>query len=122
MLVLIATASVVTGILVALGIYLKSHPPEVSPAGVRSLRRALRLGTISSVVVLLLFLVMLHFPPVLFSFPLVLCALAGNILNLVALVDCFRELSGESLFAASFILLNQLLWILYGLLAMTVDF
>jgi hypothetical protein len=67
---------------------------------------------------------MFYFPPVFQSrnLPLVLCAFAGNILNLAALVDCLRELSGESLFAACFILLNQLLWIFYGLRVLTVDF
>jgi hypothetical protein len=122
MLVLIATAFVVTGVLVGLGFYVKSHPPDVSSMGVRSLQRALRLGAISSTAVLLLYIIMFYFPLVFRSrnLPLVLCALAGNILNLAALVDCLREISGESLFAACFVLLDQLLWIFYalGVLAM----
>jgi hypothetical protein len=73
-------------------------------------------------IVLVLFIIMLHFPPMFFSLPLLLCALAGNVLNLMALVDCLRELSGESLFAACFILLSQLLWILYALLIAFADF
>jgi hypothetical protein len=92
--------------------------------GVLSLQRALLLGPVSSAAVLLLYIIMFYFPPVFQSrnLPLVLCAFAGNILNLAALVDCLRELSGESLFAACFILLNQLLWIFYGLRVLTVDF
>jgi hypothetical protein len=67
---------------------------------------------------------MFYFPPVspARNLPLVLVAFVGNILNLVAIVDCLRELSGESLFAAFVVLLNQLLWILYALRVMTVDF
>ncbi len=124
MLVLIATAFIVTGVLVALRVYLKSHPPDVTPTDVLSLQRALRLGAISSTAVLLLYTIMFYFSPVFQSrnLPLVLCAFAGSILNLAALVDSLREISGESLFAACFIVLNQLLWILYGLRVMTVDF
>jgi hypothetical protein len=124
MLVLIAIAFVVTGILGTLRVYLKSHPPDVSAAGARFLQQGLRLGAVSSIAVLLLYIIMFYFPPVFQSrnLPLVLCALAGNVLNLAALVDCLRELSGESLFAACFVLLSQLLWILYGLRVITVDF
>ena len=124
MLVLIATALAVTGVFVAMRIYLKSHPLDVTTMGVLSLQRALLLGPVSSAAVLLLYIIMFYFPPVFQSrnLPLVLCAFAGNILNLAALVDCLRELSGESLFAACFILLNQLLWIFYGLRVLTVDF
>jgi hypothetical protein len=124
MLVLIATALAVTGVFVAMRIYLKSHPPDVTTMGVLSLQRALLLGAVSSAAVLLLYIIMFYFPPVFQSrnLPLVLCAFAGNILNLAALADCLRELSGESLFAACFILLNQLLWIFYGLRVLTVDF
>jgi hypothetical protein len=124
MLVLIATAFAVTGVLVALRVYVKSHPPDVTTVGVLSLQRALLLGAISSTAVLLLYIIEFYFPLVFRSrnLPLFLCAFAGNILNLVALVDCFRELSGECLFAACFILLNQVLWIFYGLIVLTVDF
>ena len=105
-------------------IYIRSHPPDASVRGVLWLRRGLRLGTVSSTAVLLLYLMMLYFPPVSPSlfWPLTLCALAGNILNLVSLVSCLRELNGKSLFAGFLILLSQMLWILFALLAMSVDF
>jgi hypothetical protein len=56
------------------------------------------------------------------NFPLVLCAFAGNLLNLAALINCLRELTAEGLFAGFLVLLNQLLWILYSLRVLTVDF
>jgi len=67
---------------------------------------------------------MLYRPPVSPSifWPITLCAIAGNILNVTSLVCCLREFSVESLFAAFFVLLNQFLWILYALRAITVDF
>ena len=107
----------------ALRVYLKSHPPDVSAAGIRSLQRGLRLGTVSSITLLLLYIIY-YFRPVAFgrNLPFVACAFAGNILNLAAVVDCLRELSGESLFAACLLLLNQLLWILYALVVTLVDF
>jgi hypothetical protein len=121
---LIAIAFVVTAAILALGVHAKSYSPNGSVAGVRGLRRGLRLGAVSSTAILLLYIIMFYFPPVspARNLPLVLCALVGNILNLAAVVDCLRELNGESLFAAFVVLLNQLLWILYALRVMTVDF
>jgi len=122
--VLIAFAVAFTAALFGMGIYTKSHPPEASEKGVVWLRQGLRIGAVSSTVVLLLYIIMFYFPPVSPSlvWPLMLTAFAGNILNLVSLVYCLRELSGESLCAALFVLLNQFLWILYAIRAMTVDF
>jgi hypothetical protein len=122
--VLIAFSVAFTGALFGMGIYAKSNPPEISERGVVSLRRGLQVGTVSSTVVLLLYIIMFYFPPVSPSlvWPLVLTAFAGNILNLVSLVYCLRELSGESLCAALVVLLNQFLWILFAIRAMTVDF
>lgn len=121
---LTAFAFVLTGAVLWMWIYMKSHPPEASVTGILWLRRGLRLGTVSSTAVLLLYLMTLYFPPVSPSlfWPLTLCALAGNILNLVSLVSCLRELSGESLFAGFLVLLTQILWALFALQAMTVDF
>jgi hypothetical protein len=121
---LIATALIVTVAIFALGVHAKSYAPGGSAAGVRGLRRGLRLGAVSSTAILLLYVIMFYFPPVspARNLPLVLCAFVGNILNLAAVVDCLRELSGEGLFAAFVVLLSQLLWILYALRVMTVDF
>ena len=117
MLTLVAIAFVVTVTIFALGLYVKSHAPA---QGVRPLQRGIRLAAVSSTAVLLLYIIMFYFPPVSRSrnLPLVLCAVVGNILNLAALVDCLREVGGESLFAAFFILLNQLLWVFYALRVM----
>jgi hypothetical protein len=103
----------------ALRLYLKSHPPDVSPAGVQSLLRGLRIGTISSTALPLLF-ILNYFHPFAFRANLLffLLALAGNGINLAALVDCLRELSGESLFAGLLLILYQLLWLWWGLMAL----
>jgi hypothetical protein len=121
---LIAVALVVTAAIFALGVHVKYHAPNASVSGVRGLRRGLRLGAVSAMAILLLYIIMFYFPPVspARNLPLVLVAFVGNILNLVAIVNCLRELTGESIFAAFVVLLNQLLWILYALLVMTVDF
>ena len=42
--VLIASAAVLTAILVGMALYIKSHPPEASAKGVFWLQRGLRLG------------------------------------------------------------------------------
>jgi hypothetical protein len=121
---LIIFAFILSATLIAMGTYVKAHPPDASATGVLWLRRGLQVGIASSTVVLLIYIVMFFFPPVSPSlvWPLILFACAGNILNLVSLVYCLRELNGESLFAALFVLLNQLLWALFALRAMTVDF
>jgi hypothetical protein len=120
----IAFAVAVTAAVFGMGIYVKSHPPEGSQKGILWLRRGLRVAAVSSTAILSLFIVMFYFPPVSPSlvWPLMLSAFAGNILNLVSLVYCLRELNGESLCAAFLVLLDQFLWILYAIRAMTVDF
>jgi hypothetical protein len=40
----------------------------------------------------------------------------------MGLVDCLRELNGESLFAALLLVFSQLLWILYVVRVMLSDF
>jgi hypothetical protein len=82
------------------------------------------LGIVSSIAVFSFCGLMSYYPLVYPSkaLPFVVCALAGNILNLVAGVYCLRELNGESMLAGTFLLLNQILWILYALRVITVDF
>jgi hypothetical protein len=120
MYVLIASAAVLAAILVGMGFYINSHPPDASAKGVLWLQRGLRLGAVSATAVLLLLIAIRYFQlssPSLF-WPLMVCALVGSILNIVSLGYCLRERNAESLCAACFVLLNQLLWILYAIRAM----
>jgi hypothetical protein len=117
-------AFIVTAAIIAMGIYTKSHPPDASELGVQRLRIGLRLGTASSATILLIFVLMICFPgPFLaWNLLLVLLGVAGNIVNLLGVVDCLRELNGESLFAALLLIFSQLLWILYVVRVMFSDF
>jgi hypothetical protein len=122
--VLVVVALALTATLSGLGFFLKSHPPELSAGGVLSLRRGILVGMASSSAVSAVFIAILIWPPVAPSlfWPLALCAAAGNLLNLVALIFCLREVIGESIFTAFILLLIQALWILFALRAVTVDF
>lgn len=124
MAVLATFSFVLAGIVFGMGAYIKSHPPEVSARGVLFLKRGLQLGAASSTAIFLLYAMMLYRPPVSPSlfWPLALIALAGNVLNLISLAYCLRVLSGESLFTATLVSLGQVLWILFALRAITVDF
>jgi hypothetical protein len=101
-------------------IYIKSHPPQASPKGVFWLHRGLRLGAVSSTVLLFLYIGVLYFVPTSPSlfWPLMLPAIGGSVLNLASLIYCLRERNGKSVFAAILVLLNQLLWILYAIRSM----
>jgi len=122
--VLIVFAFLLTGIVLGMTLYLKSHPPEASVAGVLWLQQGLRLGTITSATVFLLYVEMFYFPPVspTLFWPLTIISFIGNISNLASLALCLRERNAESLFAAFLILLSQFLWILYAIRAVTIDF
>jgi hypothetical protein len=99
--------------LLALRAYFKAHPPDSSEAGIRGLRRGLKLGAASATALPVAY-ILLYFRPVnLGTLPYLVCALAGNIVNLCGLVDCLREFSGESLFAALLLIFSQLLWMWY---------
>jgi uncharacterized membrane protein YeaQ/YmgE (transglycosylase-associated protein family) len=101
-------------ILVALRTYWKSHPPDLSEAGVRGLQRGLKLGALSATALPLLF-ILFNFRPVsggnIFYF---VCAVVGNVVNLAAITDCLRELSGETLFAALILVGTQVFWVFYA--------
>lgn len=99
--------------------YLRTHPPDSTEVGVRGLQRGLAIGAVSAVFVALLYiLAVLHPIPLRGNLPYCLCALVGNILNLVALTDCLAELSGQSLFAAILLSCVQLAWVWYGFAAL----
>jgi hypothetical protein len=112
---MIVVALVVMAAIVAMGTYIKSRPPDASQLGVRRLQIGLRLGMLSSAAILLTFLVLDYFP-VLHHIPnlsFALFAVAGNIVNLMAIVDCLREVNGEAFFAALLLVFRQLLWIVF---------
>jgi hypothetical protein len=100
------------------------RPPDAATPAIASLKRGLGLGIFSSISVALLCALMLHYPLVQPSkaSPFVIFALSGNILNLTAGIYCLRELNGESLLAGMLLLFNQILWILYALRVILVDF
>jgi hypothetical protein len=121
--VLIASAFLLACAVPLLRLYLNKYLPDASPDSNRSLQRGLRIGTLSAIGLLLLYIVTYFRPAALGrNAPYVLCALVGNVANLAALVFCLRELNGESLFAALLLVLEQLLWILYAVTAVLVDF
>jgi hypothetical protein len=93
-------ACVPTGAIFALRAYLKFHPPDSSEEGIRYLQRGLGL------LFILNFLFLAHCRPI--PFPPkgldVLFALVATGVNLAGLIDCLRELSGQSLIAALLII------------------
>jgi hypothetical protein len=48
--------------------------------------------------------------------------LIGNVANIVCGICVLLELSAEGVIAASLMAVNQVLWILFGMLAFTVNF
>jgi hypothetical protein len=112
---LLIVALVVMLAIVAMGTYIKSHPPDASELGVQRLRIGLRLGMLSSAAILLMFLVLAYFPAVhrIPNLPFALFGVAGNIVNLMGIVECLREVNGEALFAALLLVFSQLLWIVF---------
>jgi hypothetical protein len=110
---LVVFAFVPAAALLALRAYFKAHPPDSSEVGVRGLQRGLKIGA-ASTTALPLACILLYFRPVnLGNVPYLVCAFVGNIVNLAGLVDCLREFSGESLFAALILIFTQTLWMCY---------
>lgn len=114
-------AFVPAGVLYALRAYFRAHPPDSSEVGFRGLQRGLRLGAVSGVA-LPLVCILLFFRPVGYRGNLLylVCALAGNIVNFAGLIDCLREVSGESLVSAFLLIFIQLLWVWYAFMALMV--
>jgi hypothetical protein len=113
--VLLVTAFVLAASIFTLKLYLGFRSPATPGTGIGSLQRGLRIGAVASTALLLVY-VLLYLHPIAFgrNLPFVVIAFVGNIANLVAVVDCLRELTGESLFATVLLILDQLLWIIYG--------
>ena len=121
---LIVAAFVIMCAIAAMAFYLRSHPPYEPGEALRGLRFGMNVGMATSASILFLFALILFHPPTGpgLTWPLVACAIVGNVANLMGVVNCLRELSGESLFAACLLLLNQLLWIVCALRVMFADF
>jgi hypothetical protein len=110
---LVVFAFVPAAALLALRAYFKAHPPDSSEAGIRGLQRGLKIGAASATALPVAY-ILLYFRPVNWgNLPYIVFAFVGNIVNLAGLVDCLREFSGESLFAALFLTFTQLLWMWY---------
>jgi hypothetical protein len=121
---LIVAAFVIMCAIAAMAFYLRSHSPYEPGEALRGLRFGMNVGMATSASILFLFALILFHPPTGpgLTWPLVACAIVGNVANLMGVVNCLRELSGESLFAACLLLLNQLLWILYAVRVLLADF
>jgi hypothetical protein len=109
---LVVVAFVPAAALLALRAYFKSHPPDLSEMGVRGLQRGLKIGAASATALPVAYL-LLSFRATDLGYIRFVCGIAGNIVNLAGLIDCLRELSGESLFAALLLIFAQLLWMWY---------
>jgi hypothetical protein len=110
---LVVFAFVPAAALLALRAYFKAHPPDSSEVGVRGLQRGLKIGAASATALPAAY-ILLYFRPVNWgNLPYLVCAFLGNVVNLAGLIDCLREFSGESLFAALILIFTQLLWICY---------
>ena len=122
--VLIAFAFALTGILVGMDAYVKVYLPDGPKSEALRLRRGLQIGAASSGISLLTCVLFFYFPPASLSlfWPLAVYLLTGNILNLVAVVYCLREITPKGLLAALVVLLNQALWILLLILTVTATF
>ena len=104
--------------------YVHYRPPEMSERGLHHFRRGLWLACLSlsalvGVSVLLPHVTWRGFTP---NPVLVLLGAGGNMCNAVSFFYCVRELSGESLFAATLIAIAQLLWLCFGIAVLAAGF
>jgi hypothetical protein len=116
--VLVIAVFISAGAIFALRAYFRFRPPDSSETGLRALQRGLLLGGLSAAALPFAYAFGFYHPiRVLGIFPYVVCAAAGNIVNLVGLTDCLRELSGQSIFSAILLALLQLVWLWFALSA-----
>lgn len=118
---LIAFALVVAASLLAMSIYAKLRPPDASPWRTLSQARHSPWRSMFGGDSVVIRGHAVRTARTSFA-SLGACAFVGNILNLVSLVFCLRATNGQSLFAGVLVLFNQLLWIMYALRALTVEF
>jgi hypothetical protein len=113
---LVVAAFVIMCAITAMGLYLRSNPPDEPDEARHGLRVGIQIGMATSAGVLFFFALMLFHPPIGpgLSWVLVGCAIVGNVANLMGVINC--------LFADCLLLLNQLLWLLYALGVVFADF
>lgn len=108
----------------ALSAYIRRRPPDISPDGVGNLRHGLLVAIVSSAALVLGYGLFLIFTPIgpgpnpFFAF----LAIGGNLCNFLAFIYCLRELSPEGILSALLIGAGQVLWILFAMKAILVDF
>jgi hypothetical protein len=108
-------------VLFAARAYLKTHPPDTSEYGIRTLLRGLAFGVASTFALPLIYIVhdfqlvryTGNLPDIVFSF-------AGNIINFIAAFECAYKRTGPGLGVALFLVIVQLMWVwsLFGAFTM----
>jgi hypothetical protein len=107
--------------LLLLTVWLRTHTPIA--AHPKRLFQGIFVGLMcSGMLTISYFLWMVLAPIVHVWYPVGLLVLIGNVSNIVCGVCVLLELTAEGVIAASLIAANQILWILLGILAFTVDF
>jgi hypothetical protein len=114
----ILLASALPGVILAIAVFLKLRPPDLSEVGIRSLRRGLWLGA-SSCAALPLLWALAYFHPLPFGQRglFVICGFVGGFVNLVAMGNCLKEMSAPGLVVVSLLGLNQLFWMFFTFMA-----
>ena len=103
-------------VLFALRSYFKTHPPDSSEAGVKGLQQGLKIGVASATLLPLAYGLALYLElktSLGIHLILFLCALTGNLINVLGIRGCVREVSGESLVSALLLVPIQLVWMWY---------
>jgi hypothetical protein len=121
-LVTLASSSLATTAgLLLLTMRLRTHAPVATHP--KRLFRAISVGfTCSGMLTISYFLWMIIAPTTHVWYPVGPLVLIGNVANIVCGVCVLLELTAEGMIAASLIAINQVLWVLFGVLAFSVNF
>jgi hypothetical protein len=107
--------------LLLLTIRLRTHAPVATHP--KRLFWGISVGfTCSGILTISYFLWMILAPTFHVWYPVGPLVLIGNVVNLVCGVCVLLKLTAEGVIAASLIAVNQVLWIVFGVLAFTVNF
>src|ERR1700691_4209235 len=99
---LVVAAFVIMCAITAMALYLRSHPPYEPGEALRGVPFRMNGGMPRSVSIFVPLALILFHPPTGpgLPWPLVACAIVGNIANLMGEVNCLRKLAGESFLRA----------------------